>query len=245
MLKRNKLLIILYKISKRREGRGISWTHFYKSRIFITYEIVYKSYANYTKKDQISRSNMLHIYYSSMILYNDILSTATGVTVKKAIFSREKHDYTPSEGKKINDFLSFIGCCCCYAFSIDEYRADARTEMKSSSISFESWPYDKFVLMTRHVSFSTFPHTHHPVQCWRNSCERSRTVLVGRVSLIVGLEIDRMSYTSYVAGDIWTSVMQIPLTIDSVQLSVQYDTCNHTRRPSIYNQNVKKMSWTG
>lgn len=47
---------------------------------------------------------MLHIYYGSMILYNDILSTATGVTVKKAIFSREKHDYTPSEGKKLMIF---------------------------------------------------------------------------------------------------------------------------------------------
>lgn len=174
----------------------------------------------------------IYIYYGSMILYNDILSTAIGVTVKKAIFSREKHDYTPSEGKKINDFLSFIGgCCCCYAFSIDEYRADAWTEMKSSSISFESWPYDKFVLMTRHVSFPTFPHTHHSVQCWRNSCERSRTVLFGRVSLIVGLEIDR---TSYVAGDIWTSVMQIPLTIDNVRLYVQYDICNHTRHHSIH-----------
>lgn len=191
---------------------------------------------------------MLRVYYGSMIPYNVMFYLTFYYDdwcygKKSDIFHERSIVILPlKEKKEINDFLSFIGCCCCYASSIDEYRGDARTEMKSSSISFESWPYDKFVLMTRHVSFPTFPHT-HPVQCWRNSCERSQRVLVSKVSLIVGLEIGGTSYVAerHVAGDIWTCVMQIPLTIDTIQLYVQYDTCNHTGRSSIYNRNVKKM----
>lgn len=69
-------------------------------------------------------------------------------------------------GKKANDSSSFFETAAAAAVTrFDECGGDARAEMKSSSISFESWPYDKFVLMTRHVFVSTFLHTHHPAQC--------------------------------------------------------------------------------
>lgn len=84
--------------------------------------ILHELYANCEKRPDLPIKYATRILRFNDPLQRDVLSTATGVTVKKAIFSRERHGCIPSEEKKeINDFLSFIGCCCCYASSIDEY----------------------------------------------------------------------------------------------------------------------------
>jgi hypothetical protein len=74
---------------------------------------------------------------------------------EEAMFTREKRGHarlqSEEEKKRINDFSSFSRWLLAAGCKSQEARRTPGAEMKSSSISFESRRYDKFVLMTRHV----------------------------------------------------------------------------------------------
>jgi len=62
--------------------------------------ILHELYANCEKRPDLPIKYATRILRFNDPLQRDVLSTATGVTVKKAIFSRERHGCIPSEEKK-------------------------------------------------------------------------------------------------------------------------------------------------
>jgi len=187
------------------------------------------------KNYEVPQSNVCH---GSVVPHNDILQDYCWSVVKRGdVYARSVA--TRVGGKKLmipRHSLRLL---------LSRISMNARTEMKSSSISFESWPYDKFVLMTRHVFVSTFMHT-HPTQCWRNSCERSWQIVLGIAEFLL------LSTSNW--SDIICRRARRHLDFchaDSPTIDIAYG-CNPIRHPMdiqsyapfVYNQIIKKISST-